>query len=56
MQKKSCSEELFQKTLLRRLVSEGGSSDDKRTTGHPGLPYSAAEEVLFKKHCLKSTV
>jgi len=40
---------------LRRLVSEGGSSDDKRTSGppgHPGRPYFA-EEVLLKKHCLK---
>jgi len=49
---------------LRRLVSEGGSSDDKRTSGHPGLPghpghpgrpYSAAEE-LFEKNRFRRLV
>jgi len=34
MLKKSCSEELFQKTLLRRLVSEAVIVD----VGHPGHP------------------
>ena len=44
------SEELFQsslfwKPLFRRLGSEGESSDDKRTSGHPGLPDISSQAV-----------